>query len=75
MCEVYRARDTRLKGDVALETLPESFWYDPDSLARFQREGKRFLVIRSGTDLNGTSAQLIVVQHFDQELSRIVPSK
>jgi serine/threonine protein kinase/Tol biopolymer transport system component len=40
MGEVYRARDRRLKRDVALKVLPESFTTDPDRLARFQREAE-----------------------------------
>jgi len=40
MGEVWRARDTRLKRDVALKILPESFAADPDRLARFQREAE-----------------------------------
>jgi hypothetical protein len=40
MGEVYRARDTRLKRDVALKVLPETLTHDPDRLARFQREAE-----------------------------------
>jgi eukaryotic-like serine/threonine-protein kinase len=40
MGEVYRARDSRLKRDVALKILPESFATDPERLARFQREAE-----------------------------------
>jgi Tol biopolymer transport system component len=40
MGEVYRARDMRLKREVALKILPASFASDPDRLARFQREAE-----------------------------------
>jgi serine/threonine protein kinase/tetratricopeptide (TPR) repeat protein len=40
MGEVYRARDTRLKRDVALKILPNLFANDPERLARFQREAE-----------------------------------
>ena len=40
MGEVYRARDTKLDRDVALEVLSEAFTDDPDRLARFEREAK-----------------------------------
>ena len=40
MGEVYRARDTKLKRDVALKVLPEIFAGDPDRMARFQREAE-----------------------------------
>src|SRR5437867_1444648 len=40
MGEVYRARDTGLKRDVALKVLPEAFACDPERMARFQREAE-----------------------------------
>jgi serine/threonine protein kinase len=40
MGEVYRARDTKLKRDVALKVLPEAFASDPARMARFQREAE-----------------------------------
>ncbi len=38
MGEVYRARDSKLKRDVAVKVLPQSLAADPDALARFERE-------------------------------------
>src|SRR5246127_850226 len=40
MGEVYRARDTKLKRDVALKVLPEAFARDPERMTRFQREAE-----------------------------------
>jgi Tol biopolymer transport system component len=40
MGEVYRARDTKLKRDVALKVLPDAFARDPGRMARFQREAE-----------------------------------
>jgi serine/threonine protein kinase len=37
---VYRARDTKLKRDVAIKCLPDTFAEDPDRIARFQREAE-----------------------------------
>ena len=40
MGEVYRARDTNLKREVAIKVLPEFFASDAERLARFQREAE-----------------------------------
>ena len=40
MGEVYRARDERLKRDVAVKVLPASFSADPDRLRRFEQEAQ-----------------------------------
>ncbi len=40
MGEVYRATDTKLKREVAVKVLPDSFAQDPERLARFQREAE-----------------------------------
>jgi Tol biopolymer transport system component len=40
MGEVYRARDTKLKRDVALKALPDAFAGNADRMARFQREAE-----------------------------------
>jgi serine/threonine protein kinase len=40
MGEVYRARDSKLKRDVAIKILSDEFSRDPDRLRRFQREAE-----------------------------------
>ena len=40
MGEVYRAKDTNLKREVAIKILPEEFSLDSDRVTRFQREAE-----------------------------------
>src|SRR5437764_8897096 len=40
MGEVYRARDAKLKRDVAIKILPDEFSRDHDRVNRFQREAE-----------------------------------
>jgi Tol biopolymer transport system component len=40
MGEVYRARDMKLRRDVAIKILPRAMTNDPDRLARFEREAR-----------------------------------
>src|ERR671937_1072514 len=40
MGEVYRARDTKPKREVAIKILPDEFARDPDRVSRFQREAE-----------------------------------
>src|SRR6516162_2642215 len=40
MGEVYRARDTKLKREVAIKILPDEFSRDSDRVNRFQREAE-----------------------------------
>src|SRR5213593_3350859 len=40
MGEVYRARDAKLKRDVAIKILSDEFSHDPERVSRFQREAE-----------------------------------
>jgi eukaryotic-like serine/threonine-protein kinase len=45
MGEVYRAKDTRVERTVALKVLPEEFFEDKESIARFEREAKSLAAV------------------------------
>jgi serine/threonine-protein kinase len=38
-------------------------------------DGQRFLMVKAGGDATGAPPQLVVVQHFDEELKRLLPTK
>jgi hypothetical protein len=38
-------------------------------------DGKRFLMLKAGGDATGSPPQIVVVQHFDEELKRLVPPR
>jgi serine/threonine protein kinase len=40
MGEVYRARDSKLKRDVAIKILPDAFAREPERISRFEREAE-----------------------------------
>src|SRR5262252_1339023 len=45
MGEVYRARDLKLKREVAIKILPEEFSSDPERVVRFQREAEALALL------------------------------
>ncbi len=79
MGEVYRARDTRLKREVALKILPDSFANDPERLARFQREAEvlaslnhpNIAIIHGLEESEGTRALVMELVEGDTLADRI----
>src|SRR3989442_402090 len=73
MGDVYRARDARLRRDVAIKVLPDEFAHDPDRRARFQREAEALAALNHPNiaavygieDAGGVSA--IVLEFVDGE--------
>jgi serine/threonine protein kinase len=68
MGEVYRARDSRLKRDVAIKVLPAGLARDPDRIARFEREARAVAALNHPMLwLRTTSVNYIVSELVDGE--------
>jgi serine/threonine protein kinase len=81
MGEVYRARDPRLKRDVALKVLPEELASEPERLARFQREAETLAALNHPQIVTIFSVEEAEGLHFltmelveGQNLSEVVAS-
>src|SRR5262245_30761213 len=77
MGEVYRARDSRLKRDVALKVLPADVAGDPDRLARFQREAEVLALLNHpniahvhGLEENALVMELVEGEELSQRIAR-----
>ena len=79
MGEVFRARDTRLKRDIAIKVLPHDVASSPERLARFEREATavaglnhpNIVVLHSIEEVAGTrflTMELVEGQSLDQAL-------
>jgi serine/threonine-protein kinase len=75
MGEVYRARDTNLKREVAIKVLPESFASDPDRLMRFQREAEVLASLNHPNiaSIHGLEGRALVMELVDgRDLSEVI---
>jgi Tol biopolymer transport system component/predicted Ser/Thr protein kinase len=69
MGEVYRAKDTKLKRDVALKVLPAAFANDPERMARFQREAEVLAALNHPNiaAIYGIEQQALVMEFVEGE--------
>ena len=69
MGEVYRAKDTKLKRDVALKVLPAAVAADPERLARFQREAEVLAALNHPNiaQIYGVEEQALVMELVEGE--------
>ena len=59
MGEVYRARDSRLKRDVAIKVIPKNLADNPEALARFEREAQSVAAL--------SHPNILAIHDFDRE--------
>src|SRR5690349_14819073 len=69
MGEVYRARDTKLKRDVAIKVLPDSVAQNPERLTRFEREAKILASLNHPNiaQIYGVEGQAIIMELVEGE--------
>jgi hypothetical protein len=69
MGEVYRARDSKLKREVALKVLPAAFAADAERMARFQREAELLASLNHPNiaTIHGVEAGALVMELVDGE--------
>ena len=77
MGEVYRARDTKLKREVAIKVLPADVANDRERLARFQREAEVLASLNHphiahvyGVEENALVMELVKGEDLSQRISR-----
>ncbi len=86
MGEVYKARDSRLRREVAIKILPEAFSKDPDRVARFAREARLLASINhpaigaiygaeEAGDIRYLVLELVPGETLKDRLSRSFPPK
>ena len=63
--EVYRARDPRLKREVAIKVLPASFSSDPQRLHRFEQEATTGDKVCNWDNANKYSVYVPVLKHAE----------
>ena len=79
MGEVYRARDLKLKREVAIKILPEEFSRDADRVSRFQREAEVLATLNHsniaavyGLELDGTTTGIVLELVGGETLAEII---
>src|SRR6202142_2580710 len=72
MGEVYRARDTKLKREVAVKVLPDAFAHDPERLARFVREAEVLASLNHPNiaTIHGVEDRALVMEFVEGESPR-----